>query len=653
MNSKYDNVVKLIEKINSSSVIKKQDVLDAINELNEINKKPFDNALDKKNFMDLREQVKEIREAYLTQLASEKAKVEVDTKAMEEAKKAETARKEQELALEKAKAEAEAKAMGETVATEATKTSRKKFGLKKIVLGLGVACTLFAGLSAIKGCSLQKTDEPVMMTMDDLDIDDSIENTQEQINLLSGMLNNTRAYGNGLGADVMYDAYLVSNADQVFANKDFMASLNYYNATGSKMMVNTINTYRQLSRANSYMAADSNVGMIKFGDMFLNEQDKEFANKIQQMSYDILEYSSKTDADSKVKVESLKKEFNDVLVNSDFETTSNYSDQTKLYALIFADSTHTELKAKYGEGIFTDAIEEKFLNATKECENAAEAGKLEDLTGQTYFKNLHVIENLGDDLRAQANGKVEGKLTRDEIVQQINSKVTVAYKSENELHDIKDYSKEYIGEATVKTDSQGNQTVSAGGNTSGGIVNYPNGVQQEGTKTETIIDTNRGEEVIDEVIIGGDHDKDNDGKVDPGNGAASGEEITINPGGGAYDPNIPMWPEEGIDVPNPGEEIGEPIFVPVDGNDNISNENSGNSEENVHREEVIDEEVIDGPVMEYTSVSPVSYALPEYDDIQAQQDYYASLGFTSTVDEKGVVSPVIVIEDTEDLGKTK
>lgn len=549
---------------------------------------------------------------------------------------------------------------------------------KKVVAVAGVALVC---LGAIKGCAsdLNKNNQQTqeiqasLAKSTEVQNEQSITNVNYQIDTLADIINATRSYGNEHMGDVAYNAYLVSNSSEVFKNKDFMTYLNYYDADGSTMLRNTLNFYRELTVVNSYWAT-KDVAMVDFSNLFMNENDKTLVNQIQTMSYDIIKLSKNDDNESKQKVENLKQQFNDIIVNSDFATTTKYSDQARLFALLYADTTQAQMQAMFSDSIFTPEIYNQYLNAIKECEAKINENVIEDIAGQAYFSELSSIQNMADDLRAMANGKVENNLTRDEIVEAINAKITAKYVSENELHGIENYGEEYLGEAKITTDANGNQKVSVGGHTSGGITIYPDGKKETGTKTETIVDESRGEEVIKEEVIGGDHDQNLDGKED-----STGSDITINPGGN-YDPNIPMFPEDGIQIEgNPGEIVDE-TFVPENGgvidegeidSPAVNNEQSVPTQEQStpapvvqspapSNEQVISETEVSSPAVQQAvetapvqeQSAPAQVTQEPAPETAAVAQFYEDMGISSQVNADGSVTPVIEVVETEDLGKT-
>ena len=552
---------------------------------------------------------------------------------------------------------------------------------KKIVVATGVALVC---LGAIKGCAsdLNKNNQQTQETQaslakstevqSEVQNEQSITNVNYQIDTLADIINATRSYGNEHMGDVAYNAYLVSNSSEVFKNKDFMTYLNYYDADGSTMLRNTLNFYRELTVVNSYWAT-KDVAMVDFSNLFMNENDKTLVNQIQTMSYDIIKLSKNDDNESKQKVENLKQQFNDIIVNSDFATTTKYSDQARLFALLYADTTQAQMQAMFSDSIFTPEIYNQYLNAIKECEAKINENVIEDIAGQAYFSELSSIENLADDLRAMANGKVENNLTRDEIVEAINAKITAKYVSENELHGIENYGEEYLGEAKITTDANGNQKVSVGGHTSGGITIYPDGKKETGTTTETIVDESRGEEVIKEEVIGGDHDQNLDGKED-----STGSDITINPGGN-YNPDIPMWDGNLPDIPKPGD-IVEETFVPENGgvidegeidSPAVNNEQSVPTQEQSapapvvqspapSNEQVISETEVSSPAVQQAvetapvqeQSAPAQVTQEPAPETAAVAQFYEDMGISSQVNADGSVTPVIEVVETEDLGKT-
>lgn len=557
--------------------------------------------------------------------------------------------------------------------TESSKT-RKATGIKdtlkrhwkKIVAATGVALVC---LGALKGCTpdfiKNKTVTTEVQKKDAIEKEQSITNVNYQIDILADIINATRSYGNEHMGDVAYNAYLVSNSSEVFKNKDFMTHLNYYDADGSTMLRNTLNFYRELTVVNSYWAT-KDIAMVDFSNLFMNENDKTLVKQIQTMSYDIIKLSKNDDNESKQKVENLKQQFNDIIVNSDFATTTRYSDQARLFALLYADTTQAQMQAMFSDSIFTPEIYNQYLNAIKECEAKINENVIEDIAGQAYFSELSSIQNMADDLRAMANGKVENNLTRDEIVEAINAKITAKYVSENELHGIENYAEEYLGEAKITTDANGNQKVEAGGYTSGGITIYPEGKKEAGTKTETIVDESRGEEVIKEEVIGGDHDQNLDGKED-----STGSDITINPGGN-YNPNIPMLPDDGIQIEgNPGEIVDE-TFVPVNGGviDEGEIDSPAVQEQSTtapvvqspapSNEQVISETEVSSPAVQQAvetapvqeQSAPAQVTQEPAPETAAVAQFYEDMGISSQVNADGSVTPVIEVVETEDLGKT-
>ena len=576
---------------------------------------------------------------------------------------------------------------------------------KKITTAAVAGCSLLFGLAA---CNLNKQpvkNETAEKTVDVVNNEEEkevsvMQNVEQQIDVLANFINSTRAYGNEYMGDVAYDAYLVSNSSEVFKSKDFMAQLNYYNADGTTMLRNTLDFYRKLTVVNSYWANNA-IDMVDFSNIFINEQDKTLVSKMQTMSYDIIKLSHNSDATSKQKVEDLKQEFNDLLVNSDFDTTTQYSDQARLFALLYADTTQAQLQATFGDKIFSDEIYQQYLNAIKECEAKINENVIEDIAGQAYFSGLSSIENMADDLRTYANGKIENNMTRDEIVEAINAKVNVKYISENELHGIDNYSEEYIGEAQVVTNSNGQQKVTVGGHSSGGTVVYPEGQKETGTTTQVVVDETRGPEVIEEEIVGGDHDKNNDGKED-----TTGAEITINPGGN-YNPDIPMWDgnisnvpepdqvisetfepvnngvvgEEQVDSPAVQESYTEPVVAPTEVSTPTVQESQVVSETEVsspavqesytepvvaptevstptvQESQVVSEVEVSSPAVQESAPAPVeeqasSAPTAAITDSQKQQmDFYAQMGVSSQINPDGSITPVIIAE-TADYGKT-
>ena len=523
---------------------------------------------------------------------------------------------------------------------------------KRVLVG-GMTVLLTIGILSFCNTQHKQTDE-VVPTEQVVEVQsDEVISTDEQISIAVNALNSTLPYGNNADGAIAYDAWLVSNLDAVYQDNDFIAQLNY-KASASEMLQNTISYYRGLSYANVHRALGNNT-MDDYSNIFMNEADQVFASEIQQLSYDIFQYAA---SGNDAKVEEIKEAFNSKVANLEFKNSIELSDQVKLYALVNLDTVQAYMQSYYGTQVLSSGDFEEYINNDlANCVKAIEGGNVQDLLDTAYFKDLGKLEDLAEDLANEANGKIKDKLTRDEIVEAINLGITSEYVSDMELHSVTDEDPN-LGIGKVTQNADGTQKVEAGGHTSGGNYTYPEGKKETGTETEVIVDESRGEEVIKEETTGGDHDQNLDGKED-----TTGEDITINPGG-EYDPNIPMLPEDGIQIEGkPGQIVGE-TFVPIE--DGSSNNSS---------EEVIDEEIVDSPAQQsYTQdvapasnnqetvIEEVEVASPAYQPVQEDTQQQASETAPQTTETQTEATQeqqdymnemgVSEITETDDYGKT-
>lgn len=302
------------------------------------------------------------------------------------------------------------------------KAAPKKTHFKKIVLG-GIVVALLGGCT---GKMILDKSEPVaqevtLETTTEKEVKPVfIKQDEEVVKAAVKLLNEIRPYTADIDGAMFYDTLLVVNQDDVLLDKDFMAGKNYGNAKEKEMLLNLFHTFQHIANAQTLMAKEGET-LVYFPILF-NDEDDKLVHNVQKLTYDIVNIvhkEEKTENDKKV-LEMSKQELNEVFEDLMFDQTT-YSNYVKLFASDLALTAHADVVG-HGEAIFEEEVYNSLFDKVQTCGESIQAGEIvsdgQTLREKTYFSMD--AKTLADRLYQNANGKVEGVQTRDELVEQIN-----------------------------------------------------------------------------------------------------------------------------------------------------------------------------------------------------------------------------------------
>lgn len=368
------------------------------------------------------------------------------------------------------------------------KAAPKKKNWKKILPGVGLV-----GLTVLGGCTgkmiLDKSapvpQEVTLETTTEEEVKPVfIKQDEEVVKAAVKLLNEIRPYTADIDGAMFYDTLLVINQDDVLLDKDFMAGKNYGNAKEKEMLLNLFHTFQHIANAQTLMAKEGET-LVYFPILF-NDEDDKLVHNVQKLTYDIVNIvhkEEKTENDKKV-LEMSKQELNEVFEDLMFDQTT-YSNYVKLFASDLALTAHADVVG-HGEAIFEEEVYNSLFDKVRSCGEAIQSGEVnsdeQTLREKTYFSMD--AKALADRLYQTANGKVEGVLTREELIEQINQAL-VEVKTPTEY--MKEHSENkdlpYLGSLDSGYNLSG---VSASGTTVGVTNGVPSAKPQStGTSTAT------------------------------------------------------------------------------------------------------------------------------------------------------------------------